>query len=195
VRRLRLLCHAGLVAVFLAWIVIGLSWYLNRGWFRFTGNAFSDLGGARSCCPSLYNLGLIVVGLFLAAFSVCAAALAPGRLGAIGGGYLFIAAVFLALIGLFPTGTRPHTCVSTWFFVQSDLGFILLLAGLRRDPRCRGFLAGSALTASILAFPVAGLVAVTTGWPSVAVLEAYGILIIDYAAVAAWWCLIRRKPV
>jgi len=29
------------------------------------------------------------------------------------------------LIGIFPSGTRPHTFVSTWFFIQGDLAIII----------------------------------------------------------------------
>ena len=184
--RLRGLCHAGPLAVAGGWLVIGVTWYLNRGWFRFWRDAFSDLGGPGACCPWAYNYGLVLVGLLLVVFGACVWGLSRGRLEAGGGAYLALAGVFLALIGVFPSGTRPHTFVSTWFFVQSDLGLVTVLAGLYRRG-CRG-LTGPALALAVLAFPLAGLVEALVGWPSAASIEAYGVVIIDVGAIAVWLC-------
>jgi len=184
-KRLWISCLAGPVAVVLAWVVIGASWYMNREWFVFVRDAYSDFGGPESCCPGLYNYGLMLVGALVVVFGACTYLCAPGRLGAAGGAYFALAGVFLALIGVFPSGTRPHTFVSTWFFVQADMGLVLLLASMRRG----GGLTRLALLASILAFPVAGIVEVAVGWPSAAVVETYGIIIIDIGAIAAFlWC-------
>ncbi len=172
----------GPLAVAAGWLVIAAAWWLNRDWFVFTRDAFSDLGGPGACCPWVYNYGLILVGLIVALFGACVASAAPGRLEVVGGAYLALAGVFLALIGFYPSGTRPHTFVSAWFFVQSDLGLVASLAGVwrrRRSPLC-----GVALAASVLAFPVAGLVEALVGWPSAAVLEAYGVIVIDLGVLA-----------
>jgi hypothetical membrane protein len=40
---------------------------------------------------------------------------------------LFTAGIFLALIGVFPSGTRPHVFVSTRLFIQVWLSSIPLL--------------------------------------------------------------------
>jgi Predicted membrane protein len=37
---------------------------------------------------------------------------------------VFVAGLFLALIGIYHAGTRPHVFVSTWFFVQMDTALI-----------------------------------------------------------------------
>ena len=176
----------------LAWIVIGAAWLLNRDWFTYTRDAFSDLGGKGSCCPQLYNTGLIIVGLLLIAYGACATLLSRNKLETLGAGYIALAGVFLALIGVFPTGTRPHTFVSTWFFIQADLALTLLLTGQRRQG-CRTPYNTTALLATLLAFPAAGLVEAIWGWPSAAVLETYGILVIDYAALTTWHCIAHRQ--
>ncbi len=182
----RFLCMSGVAGVVGAWAVIGLSWLVNRSWFVWARDAYSDLGGPGACIPWLYNAGLMVIGLLLAVFGACIVACGVGRLEVVGGSYLALAGVFLALIGVFPSGTRPHTFVSAWFFVQADLGLVAGLAGVAR--RCGGRLVRGALAASILAFPVAFLVEALWGWPSAAVLETYGILVIDYGVLALWYC-------
>ena len=166
-----------LAAILLAWVIIGASWSLNSGWFVFTRDAFSDLGGARSCCPGLYNYGLMGVGSIIVVLGYCIALAAPSKLEVAGGAYVALAGVFLGLIGYYHEGTRPHVFVSTWFFLQMDVGLALVAAGLTR--RRAGGLAFPALLASMEAFPVAALVGVLVGWPSAAVLETYGVLVID----------------
>lgn len=192
---LRLLILLGPLAAAAGWLVIGVSWWLNRGWFVYTRDAFSDLGGSESCCPQVYNYGLMIVGALVALHGVGAAMAAATRSGVTGGAYMALAGVFLALIGVFPSGTRPHVFVSTWFFVQADLALLLLLWEAYRVRRDAWSLAGLAL--AVLAFPVAGLVGVAVGWPSAAVLETYGVLIIDVGVLAGarhLLGLLRRRP-
>lgn len=184
------LLHTGPIAVVLAWIIIGASWYLNRDWFVFTRDAFSDFGGSNSCCPGLYNYGLITVGVLLALYGVAIAGLGENKLEVSGGGYMVLAGVFLMLIGVFYEGTRPHTFVSTWFFIQADVSLALVTLGLWRRMKTPTSLSGFA--AAVAAFPVAIILAVTVGWPSAAVLEAYGVIVIDIIALLVYIDYYRR---
>lgn len=177
----RLPCLLGVIAAIAAWLVIGASWALNRDWFVFTKHAFSDFGGEGARYPWLYNYGLITVGLVIVLFAVCPYRLARHRLEAFGSGLLFTAGLFLALIGVFPAGTRPHVFVSTWFFIQMDMALIALSIGAYNatgDP-----LARLAAIVSAVAFPVYILLEILVGWPSAAVSETYGIIIIDAAVI------------
>jgi len=172
-----LILALSLSAVILAWIIIGASWYLNSSWFVFTRNAFSDLGGPRSCCPQLYNYGLMAVGALIVAAGIAMGRASQSLLEAWGSAYLALAGVFLGLIGYYYEGTRPHVFVSTWFFIQMDVALALLSAGLAR----RGSsLARLSLIVALEAFPVAALIGVLVGWPSAATLEAYGVVLIDF---------------
>ncbi len=171
----------GPLAAAAAWLVIGASWLVNADWFVFTRDAFSDLGGPGARMPWLYNLGLIAVGLMVVAYGACQALLHDSKAGVLGGGYMALAGVFLALIGVFPSGTRPHTFVSTWFFIQIDLALILLAWA---TARLGGRLSRPALALAVAAWPVAGIVEALIGWPSAAVLEAYGIIVIDLVVAA-----------
>lgn len=187
----RLLCLLGVAAAVAAWVVIGASWAVNRDWFVFTEHAFSDFGGERSRAPWLYNYGLITVGVLVAAFSLCPYRIAAHKLEPLGSGLLLTAGLFLALIGVYPAGTRPHVFVSTWFFIQMDMALVALSAGAyqaTRDP-----LAKAAAAVSMAAFPVYGLVGVLAGWPSAAVSEAYGILVIDAVVALLTLNYLRRE--
>ncbi len=185
------LISLGVVAVVVAWFVIGLSWYLNRGWFVFMEDAYSDLGGYRSCCPWLFNYGLICVGILIILYGVGVVLVSANKLEVVGGSYLSLAGVFLVLIGLFPAGTRPHTFVSAWFFIQSDIALTILTYGLWRRTNDRSMLYGFII--SLIAIPVAILVEIVIGWPSAAVIETYGILIIDLIVIMLY-LEYRAKP-
>ncbi len=186
----RLPCLLGVIAAAAAWLVIGASWALNRDWFIFTEHAFSDFGGQGARYPWLYNYGLIAVGSLIVLFTACPYRLAGHRLEAFGSGLLFTAGLFLALIGAFPAGTRPHVFVSTWFFIQMDMALIALSLGAykaTRDPLTR-----LAAVVSAAAFPVYILLEILVGWPSAAVSETYGIIIIDTAVILLTLNYIKR---
>jgi len=168
----------GIISPILAWIVIFISWYKNP-WFNVFRDAYSDLGGPKASDAWIYNYGLITVGILLLIYGVLITWKTSRKPGITGGAYLALAGVFLGLIGLFHSGTRPHTFVSTWFFIQADIAIILLSANYRTS-----LLGRIILIVSILAFPVAILVGATIGWPSTAILETYGIIIIDFGVMS-----------
>ncbi|MCE4606379.1 MAG: DUF998 domain-containing protein [Desulfurococcales archaeon] len=174
----RVILALGILSPILAWIVIFISRYKNP-WFDVFGDAYSDLGGPKASDAWIYNYGLISVGILLLIYGVLITWKTIGKLGITGGAYLALAGVFLSLIGLFHSGTRPHTFVSTWFFIQADIAIILLAANYRAS-----LLGKILLIVSLLAFPVAILVGVTIRWPSTAILETYGIIIIDFGVMS-----------
>jgi len=177
-RGIGLPCLAGPAAAALAWVVIGVSWYMNP-WFVFTRDAFSDFGGPGASNPWVYNYGLMATALLVAVYSACLYRWAESKLEVFGSALLFVAALFLALIGYYPSGTRPHTFVSWWFFAQMDMALIALGAGMSRRPGREGAY-GRYVLGLAVAGPIVFLLAeALVGWPSAAVAEAYGILVID----------------
>lgn len=172
----RLLRLAGLAAVVLAWAVIALS-ALRNPWFDLLEHAFSDLGGPGARDPWLYNYGLVATGSLTCVYSLYLAWRAGRKAHIFASAFLFVAGLFLALIGVFPASTRPHTFVSTWFFVQAWMAMVASAVGLARD--------GARARAALLwAMAVAGpLGALLVDWPSVAILETYGIAIVDVYVV------------
>jgi len=183
----RILLATGPIGVVSAWLVIGAAWLVNDDWFVFTEHAFSDLGGPEARSPWIYNYGLIAAGALLSLFGLGVYMRAGSKLGAAAAAYIILAGVFLALIGVFPSGTRPHAFVSLWFFIQADLGLTLGGAAAYLEGRSIGV---AAAILAALGFPLAGIIEALIGWPSVAVLEAYGVIVVDACILAltlAYW--------
>jgi len=162
----------GIAAAILAWVVIVLS-ILQNPWFNVYRHALSDLGGPKASRPWIYNVGLMVVGVVACLYSFYLTYRAASKVHVYASALLFIAGVFLALIGVYPSGTRPHTFVSTWFFIQMWLAVIASAVGMALDGR-------TVDSAILSAIAIAGpLGAVSIKWPSVALLEIYGVILID----------------
>jgi len=166
----------GILASVTAWLTIVASASINP-WFNLWEHAFSDLGAPKARLPWVYNVGLMVSGLLACCFSLYLLYVARAKLEVFSSSLLFVAGIFLSLIGVFPSSTRPHTFVSTWFFIQvwlSFLGFSVASYVTRRK-----VLSVSMTVLSVLGPLGALLVELLRGWPSVALLEAYGIIIIN----------------
>ncbi|MCW4038302.1 MAG: DUF998 domain-containing protein [Candidatus Bathyarchaeota archaeon] len=163
---------AGVAGAILAWVVIYLA-ISHNPWFVFTEHAFSDLGGPMAEDAGSFNNGLIVLGGLFILYALTLIWDASNKVETVGGAFALIAGVFLALIGVYPSGTSPHTFVSIWFFVQADVaitvwGIGILLSGWD--------VFGLVFTCIGIVGP---LIAVVVTWPSIAVVEAYGIALID----------------
>ncbi|ACS33752.1 DUF998 domain-containing protein [Thermococcus gammatolerans] len=125
---------SGFAGGLIYWLFV--AWSVSRNpWFSFWRNALSDLGGANANSPWIYNAGLVVTSFFVMAFAVYLVLTALNKLQTVGGSYVSISAIFLALIGVFHEGTRPHGFVSTYFFVQFFLG--VLIYGLGSGEKLR----------------------------------------------------------
>ncbi len=166
----------GVAAVIAAWIVIALSISQNP-WFNVYRHALSDLGDPKANKPWIYNIGLIIVGIITCLYSLYLTYRAVGKAHVYASALLFIAGIFLALIGVYPSGSRPHTFVSTWFFVQTWLALIVSTIGMAID--------GKTIYSMILgAISIVGpLGAIYIKWPSVALQEIYGVILINIYVV------------
>ncbi len=160
--------YSGILAGLVYWLFV--AWSISRNhWFSFFHNALSDLGDpAKATSPWIYNYGLMVSGLLVFLFSIYLIAASGNKLQTVGGAYISISALFLALIGVFHGGTRPHVFVSTYFFVQFFLGAILYGVGSGRKALRYG---------SVLIFLLA-LLGRLPHWPSVALGETYEIILV-----------------
>ena len=160
--------YSGILAALIYWLFV--AWSISRNpWFSFFHNALSDLGDpAKAASPWIYNYGLMVSGLLLFIFSIYLILASGNRLQTVGGAYVSISALFLALIGIFHGGTRPHVFVSTYFFIQFFLGAVLY--GLGSGKKALRY-------SSVLIFLLA-LIGSFLRWPSVALIETYEIALI-----------------
>lgn len=175
----RLFFNLGLVGLAYAWILIIAAAMFNP-WFRFTANAFSDLGSASANVPWFFNYGMISVGTLICLYSWSLVVIAENKTESTGGVFFLVSGGFLILIGYFHEGTYPHLFVSYWFFIQSALAIIAWGAGMLFAGRMRS---GTTVLLLGLISPVAGAL---IHWPSTAVLEAFGIVVIDiWTAIVA----------
>ncbi|CAD5244426.1 conserved membrane protein of unknown function [Thermococcus camini] len=165
---MRHLKYSGIAGVIVYWLFV--AWSIGKNpWFSFWSNALSDLGSPEMARASwIYNYGLIVTAIFMLAFSVYLVFSAGNKLQTAGGAYVSISSLFLALIGVFHAGTRPHSFVSTYFFVQFFLGMLIYGVG-SKDKAIR--------YGSLLLFALA-LLGTFVHWPSVALIETYEIALI-----------------
>ncbi len=170
----------GILASVNAWLTIAISAYLNP-WFSIWRHAFSDLGAPRASMPWVYNAGLVASGVLGCLFSLYLLHTARSKVEGFSSSLLFVAGIFLALIGVFPSSTRPHTFVSTWFFVQIWMCFTSYAVAAHITGR--KMLRNSLATISITGPLGALLVEILWKWPSVALLEAYGIVVVSIGVV------------
>ncbi len=162
----------GVVSGISGWLVILASIQRNP-WFVFTEHAFSDLGGSMATDTWLFSNGMILTGLMIVIYGVYLVHISFNKPTAVGAAFLMITGVFLTLIGVFPSGTKPHFFVSVWFFTQMDLSILAWGAGLlggEKDVLGKLF-TGMGLLGPALVYIVP--------WPSTAVVEAFGILIMN----------------
>ena len=181
----RVLTYMGIIAAVVAWVIILASISLNP-WFSMFSNALSDLGNPHANYYWLYNYGLVLTAALMLLFSFYLLFVSENKVEAMGASFVAVASIFLALIGIFHEGTYPHTFVSEWFFTQMDLAVVTWSIGL---------IIGRRLNYGIpllLLGIIAPIPALLIKWPSTAILETYGIVIIDIWAIAAT-ILIRGK--
>lgn len=162
----------GIGAAALAWFVILLSASRNP-WFDLFKHALSDLGGPGAYDPWIYNVGLLATGIVVSIYALYLAYASTGKISLYASAFIFIAGIFLALIGVFPSGTRPHTFVSSWFFVQMWMAILVSSVDFLAKRR---LLPGTVLLTISIVGPLGALL---IKWPSVALLEIYGIILID----------------
>ncbi len=163
----------GPIAAIYAWIIIYTCILMNP-WFVFTEHAFSDLGGSSANNPWLYNYGMMSIGLLIIIYSIYLVYISKNKLMTVGSSFAIIAGIFLIMVGVYPSGARPHVFVSTWFFLQFDLAIIIWGLGAYR--LYRDFVSLSLLLIGFVA-PIIGFLA---PWPSAATVEAFGVLVIDF---------------
>jgi len=175
--------YAGLAAALTAWSTFAYTISVNP-WFMFTEHAFSDLGGQGAFRPGVYNVGMMASGLLVMFYSLRCVQDAVNKLETVGGAFLAVAGAFLVFIGVSPSGTEAHGFVSFWFFAQADLAIMAWGLGLvTRGERDLGVVvAGLGFLSPVVAYLVP--------WPSTAMLEAFGIVVMNI-----WVVLMQRVHV
>jgi hypothetical membrane protein len=110
---------------------ISIAILLSLSWFTWDGNALSDLGNYNNGLPAalVFNVGLVLTGLLLLAFTYCFARTVTDLPTRIALAPFFIALVFLILIGVFSENAGGiHFDVSLGFF--GSFPFAMWFVGL-----------------------------------------------------------------
>ena len=104
-------------------------------WFSWTGNYLSDLG-INPNVAVLFNSGLIIGGALTAIFAIGLKTTLPGLTrGGVGAITLFLAAVALCCVGIFPETTGIiHRSFAEVFFVLSVITLLLIGSAMMRQP-------------------------------------------------------------
>lgn len=165
--------YSGLVAFLGGWLVILVSISRNP-LFVFTENAFSDLGNPLANDPWIFNYGMMLNGLLVVLFGLYLVYVSFNKTCTVGGGFMMITGTFLTLIGIFHEGSKNHYFVSVWFFTQGALTVLTWGLALFRDTKWNRE-GGIFLVLSI----GGSMAALIVPWPSIAMLEAWGILIMN----------------
>ena len=130
--KLDTLKYSGIVGGVIYWLFT--FWAISRNkWFSFFEHALSDLGTAEANAPWIYNCGLMISSIFGMLFAVYLVLTSKTKLQTVGGAYISVATLFLALIGIYPGGTRPHVFVSAYFLFSSFLECSSMVWEVRRD--------------------------------------------------------------
>jgi hypothetical membrane protein len=172
--------YCGVAAAIVAWVIFAYNISVNP-WFVFSEHAFSDLGGPLAADPNLYNAGMMVSGALIILYSLRCLEDSSNKLETVGGAFLATAGLFLVFIGVFPSGTRPHGFISYWFFAQTDLAIAAWGLGLigRGEKDLGVVVAVLGLLSPVVAYMVP--------WPSTAMVEAFGIVVMNL-----WVVLMQR---
>jgi hypothetical membrane protein len=164
--------YLGIVSGITGWLVILIAIQLNP-WFVFTEYAFSDLGGRLASKPWVFNYGMMFTGLLIISYGYYLSIVSSNRVMTLGSVFTVLTGVALFLVGRYPTGMAPHFMVSIWFFTQGDLSIGAWGLGLLRGEN-------KTVAWIFVALSVIGPIgAVLVNWPSTAVLEAYGIVLMN----------------
>lgn len=164
--------YTGIIVVVISWIILGISIYQNP-WFNIFVHAFSDLGKIEANCPWIFNTGLMILGCMTCIYSLYLAYSTMNKFYIYSSALMFIAGIFLILIGVFPINSKYHDFVSIWFFIQMWLSLITTAIGMTIN---RKFLYSVILWIIVVIGPLGSML---IEWPSIALLETYGIMLIN----------------
>ncbi len=157
------------------WLFVFITAHQNK-WFSFYKYALSDLGVKLANWHSLYNLGLVIGGICFFVFSIYLIQKSKNKLQTVGGAYVGISSFFITFIAFFVAGTKPHSFMAIYFFLQFFSGMAVFALG-SKDKLIK-------ITMPIV-FAVA-LAIIPLHYPSMAIRETYelNLVLLDAILIA-----------
>ena len=152
------------------WIFTLVSIRVNGDWWNILDFTLSKLGKpGMASHPWIFSTGLIVGGIFMIAHGSSLILHSSVKLKITGASYILLSGVFMILLALFPDGTEPHDFIALSVFLIFYTGNLIYGLG-SRDKRIRNSFISIFLAALIgLSLPI---------WPSLGVLEIYGLALV-----------------
>lgn len=135
---LRAAGFCGIVAPIIAIVFIGAAISIHP-WFSFADNALSDLGAIGTSKSYVFNIGLILTGIFGLVFALGLVQFSDRKLGQIAAAIFGVGTFSLILIGIFPEGMSLHYPVSIGFFALAALGILVEGIDQLRNPSSRSW--------------------------------------------------------
>lgn len=128
----KMLIYSGIFSPIVAYALI-FSSIIQAKTFSWTSNALSDLGivdpWSNYMVPLLFNTGLILSGLLFSFFALGFTLTRRHLLGKVGGVLLFLDAISLTFIGIFPENVFEwHFFFSVMFFSLLPISLMILTA-------------------------------------------------------------------
>ncbi len=123
--------------------------------------------------PWVFNNGMIVTGLLVLLYGGYLVLRSGNKVSTMGGVFTIVSGFFLFLIGVYPSGSYPHFFVSFYFFTQMDIAMGVCGIGLIKGNN-------NSLGKTLISLSIIGpIMALMVPWPSTALLESFGIIIMN----------------
>ncbi len=185
--KLRIGAAAGIATpiVALSCVSVAIASYAPFSW---TNNALSDLGVAGGLTAPIFNVGLVVAGVFAFLFSSLGLFnFSKSTLGKVGSAFFVAATVALICIGIFNEHYSPtHYIVSVAFFSLAPIALFILTASFWRGNNQR--LAAISVALGVVAAAPWFLQIAFSYVPNVAIPET-----ISAVAISAWAVAVSIK--
>ena len=186
-KALRLTGFFGIISPLFGLMIIAASIWLSP-WFRWTGNALSDLG-AEGLESVVFNSGLAMTAALMMMFSAGLLEMTRGDIiGQVGGAIHLLSAGLLIGIGVLNITIEPwHDYVSVGFFAAMPLS-AMFIGGFCYRKRMRFY--------SLIAWGSATLAVVIwlLPWASVAIPEALSVAYVSvWQMIMAHWMYTRKE--
>ena len=186
-KALRLTGFFGIISPLFGLMIIAASIWLSP-WFRWTGNALSDLG-AEGLGSVVFNAGLAMTAALMMMFSAGLLEMTRGDIiGQVGGAIHLLSAGLLIGIGVLNITIEPwHDYVSVGFFAAMPLS-AMFIGGFcyRKKMRFYSLIAWGSATLAVVIWLLP--------WASVAIPEALSVAYISvWQMIMAHWMYIRKE--
>ncbi len=152
------------------WVFTIVSISYNKSWWNILEHTFSKLGrGDLAKDPWIFSTGVIIAGIFMFLHGLILVYMSKNKPKIVGSVLVLISGFYMILVGVFPDGTKPHDFIALSSFLFFYTGNLFYGIG-SGDKKLKVWFC------VLFAFALGGLFAPI--WPSLGILEIYGLSIV-----------------